>query len=395
MQPELAVFVEVLLTALAAAGVYFLLRRRQRAFGSVEEEATLKSLEFASTSLKALRRGLTAKSAARVLPQVLDQAGATACAIYTERGIVAFTGEAAGHQREGRQSEIHEVGAALRERRMKIVRVHPAANASDGCPLSVAVITPLTADSTAPAALVTYYTQQPSVAALRISSDLGELLSTQLRLRKADEAQSEVTRAELRALRAQISPHFIYNTLTTISSFVRTDPERARELINEFADFTRLAFKGPTNEYTTLAEELVYVHKYLLFERARFGDRLQIRVQVEPEVLGTVIPILTVQPLVENAVKHGIEMRRGRGRVTIDARDQDDECLILVHDDGPGFDATDPRSDEGGGGALRNIDDRLRRTFGPAYGLAIDSGTKKGTSISFRVPKYRSGVRVS
>ena len=124
--------------------------------------------------------------------------------------------------------------------------------------------------------------------------------------------------AEVRALRAQISPHFIYNSLNAIASFINTDPERARELVVEFADFTRYSFRRH-GDFTTLAEELRCIDRYLLLERARFGDRLQVSLRIAPEVLSTVIPFLSLQPLVENAVRHGLEAKDGPGTVTITA----------------------------------------------------------------------------
>ena len=118
--------------------------------------------------------------------------------------------------------------------------------------------------------------------------------------------------AEVRALRAQISPHFIYNSLNAIASFINTDPARARELVVEFADFTRYSFRRH-GDFTTLAEELRCIDRYLLLERARFGDRVQVSLRIAPEVLSTVIPFLSLQPLVENAVRHGLEAKEGAG----------------------------------------------------------------------------------
>ena len=120
-------------------------------------------------------------------------------------------------------------------------------------------------------------------------------------------AQEErLAQAELRALRAQISPHFIYNALAAVANSIHTRPEEARELLTEFAEFTRYAFRG-NRSYVTLADELHYVEKYLRLEKARFGDRLDVRVSVAPEVLTAVVPVLSMQPLVENAVRHGVE----------------------------------------------------------------------------------------
>ena len=139
-------------------------------------------------------------------------------------------------------------------------------------------------------------------------------------------------------MRAQISPHFIYNALNTIASFVRTDPDRARELILDFADFTRYSFRA-AGQYTTLADELGNIDRYLRLERARFGDALTVKLDVAPEVLNVVVPFLMLQPLVENAVRHGLA-GRSSGSIEIVARDEGSDCAITVEDDGVGMDPT-------------------------------------------------------
>ena len=163
--------------------------------------------------------------------------------------------------------------------------------------------------------------------------------ATQLALAELDSSRARLARAEVRALRAQISPHFIYNALTAIASFVRTDPERARELILEFAEFTRYSFRAH-GEFTTLAEELRSIDRYLTIERARFGDRLQVRLQIAPEVLPVALPFLCLQPLVENAVRHGLSRKPGVGTVSIVARDAGrrvpHHCRGRRRRDGPG-----------------------------------------------------------
>ena len=171
--------------------------------------------------------------------------------------------------------------------------------------------------------------------------------------------------AEVRALRAQISPHFVYNALTAIASFVRTDPERARELLLEFADFTRYSFRAH-GEFTTLAEELRSIDRYLMLEQARFGDRLQVQLQIAPEVLPVAVPFLCLQPLVENAVRHGLSGKPGVGHGHRSrAEDAGARGLITVEDDGVGMDpsgcarvlAGEPDGDSVG---LGNVDERLR-----------------------------------
>jgi len=394
--PWLAVvLLEISLTALATASVYLLLRRRQLVFNTVEERATLKTLAFATSAVSTLRQGLSSKTALKVLRSLVPESGGPAASLYDTRHLLAFQarpGSRADHHARHLPEESEEVQRALTSGRTQLVRLH-ARDPFSPCPLRVAVVAPLTVDDQTVAALVTYHPAEPTPAQLSVATDLADLLATQLRLQRADQQQSALVRSELRALRAQISPHFIYNTLTTITSFVRTDPERARDLLTEFADFSRRAFRGPGNEFTTLADELVYVNQYLKFEQARFGDRLTVRYNIDPEVLSTVVPALLVQPLVENAVKHGIEPRLGKGLITIEADDQDDECLIEVHDDGEGLEmALDLAEHQG---ALGNIDRRLNHVFGPSHGLEIISEAGRGTTVRVRIPKYRPGVKAS
>jgi two-component system LytT family sensor kinase len=202
--------------------------------------------------------------------------------------------------------------------------------------------------------------------------------------------------AELRALRAQISPHFIYNSLTAIASFTRSDPDRARELLLEFADFTRYALRRG-GEFATLADELRNTERYLVLEQARFGERLRISLRVAPDVLPIAVPFLVVQPLVENAVRHGLEGHSGSVQVSIAAVDQGTDALISVEDDGAGADpdvirGALERGGAGGSVGLGNVDARLRQVYGDAFGLIVETAIGAGTRVSFRVPKFAPGV---
>ncbi len=391
----LATVLEFGLTVAATLAVTRRLGRRAHAFDTDEERATMRTLAFATQAVSTLRQGLTAKTAAKVLRSLVTQSAGLAAALYDSRQLLGFQASA------GSRAEAHakhliqdgdEIRASLLTGRTQLVKLHSGEPAGD-CPLRVAVVAPIVLEDRPVACLVTFHAGEPSPALLRITSDLAELLATQLRLQRADQQQAALVRSELRALRAQISPHFIYNTLATIASFVRTDPERARDLLTEFADFSRRAFSGPASEFTTLADELVYVNQYLTLEQARFGARLTVRYHIEPEVLSTVVPTRLVQPLVENAVKHGIERRPGNGTIVIEADDQDDECLITVRDDGDGFRAPLDLGEHPG--ALANINRRLNQIFGPAHGLEIESTPGAGTSVSVRIPKYRPGVKAS
>jgi two-component system, LytTR family, sensor kinase len=265
----------------------------------------------------------------------------------------------------------------------------------------------LTENSGVAGALGVVTTGQPEPGRLGAVAEVARYACGQLELAELDASRARLDRAEVRALRAQISPHFIYNALNTVASFVRTDPDRARELILEFADFTRYSFRA-AGEFTVLADELRNIERYLALERARFGDALEVRLQIAPEVLGVVLPFLALQPLVENAVRHGLAGAARGGTVSIVAVDAGIDCIISVEDDGIGMDPDVLRSgaldaiETGTGPAgsgeaahvgLANVDDRLRAAFGNDYGLTVETAPGAGTKVSLRVPKFRAGIQ--
>lgn len=188
--------------------------------------------------------------------------------------------------------------------------------------------------------------------------------------------------AELRALKAQINPHFLFNTLNTIASLIHTHPEQAEETVERLAEMFRYLLNDSERRLVPLEEELAFVGGYLEIERARFGERLRVTRQVDPDVLRVPVPSLILQPLVENAVQHG---RGADGSVdlTIRAGASGDEVLIAIADLGRGM---DPGHGVGWGVGLRNVDDRLCKTYGPAYALCIEANNPHGTVVSLRIP---------
>ncbi|GAA1172112.1 two-component system LytT family sensor kinase [Nesterenkonia xinjiangensis] len=216
--------------------------------------------------------------------------------------------------------------------------------------------------------------------------------------RLAETRRRQLVEAELRTLRAQISPHFIYNSLNAIAAFIPTEPVRARELVIDFADFTRYSLRAE-GDFSTLAEELDAVERYVVLEKARFGERVQVDLQIAPEVLGVRIPFLAVQPLVENAVRHGLEAESGQVRVLLRAVDEATHAAISVEDDGVGAEPehmAEVLAGEAGGShiGLRNVDLRLRQAYGGGQGLVIDTAVGAGMMVSMRIPKFQPEAHV-
>lgn len=371
------------------------LRRTQ--LGSEADRATFRVLHNASLASPALRGGLTRTAAERSVRHLHALLGAPALAITNLGDLLAWQGAKADH---GSRAAL--LAARSLEKGSTAVIGPDLVCKPDcldaGCEVRQAIVSPLVVDDVMVGTLQVF-APAPTAGLVRAAEELAVWVSGQLELAELDDSRTRLMEAEVRALRAQISPHFIYNSLGAIASFVRTDPDRARDLLLDFADFTRYSFRRH-GEFTTLSEELRSIERYLLLEQARFGDRLRVTLRIAPEVLPVAIPFLCLQPLVENAVQHGLEGRDGGGTITIVARDLDRECEITIEDDGLGNDpdnvrralAGTPGEDSIG---LGNVDERLRNTFGDEYGLVVETAPGAGTKVIVRVPKYAPGVHVA
>jgi len=369
--------------------------RSSRGFSSTEQRLTFDALHAASQAAPPLRLGLTETSAGKSIRYLRQLLGTPALAITGTDRVLAWEGIGAHH----RDTVMTLAAGALESGRPGVAKATEMACGQADCPLRGAVIAPVTLEDRIAGTLVALTAQEPGAGLVRATLETARWVGTQLELAELDLSRARLARAEIRALRAQISPHFIYNTLGAIGSFVRTDPDRARELLLEFAEFTRYSFRQ-YGDFTTLAEELGNIERYLLIERARFGERLQVRLRIAPEVLPVAVPLLTLQPLVENAVRHGLAGKAGVGTISIRAEDAGAECVITVEDDGVGMDPSRLREltpEDGADGrehvGLGNVDDRLRSVFGDDYGLVVETALGAGTKVSLRIPKFAAGVR--
>ncbi|KAA0021119.1 sensor histidine kinase [Antrihabitans cavernicola] len=375
--------------------------RTRRVLTTPAERAVHATLHTASLAARPLRRGVDEESAVAAAPHLRVLTGAAALGIADrDGGLLAW---------DGPYRDLADQFVAAARRAVDGGRRVLISNPTGNDPAVRAVVAqPLLIDGSGVVGVLGVVTTvAPGPGTLAAVTEVARYACSQIELAELDASRARLDRAEVRALRAQISPHFIYNALGTIASFVRTDPDRARELILEFADFTRYSFRS-AGEFTVLSEELRNIDRYLTLERARFGNALQVRLQVAPEVLNVVLPFLALQPLVENAVRHGLSGNSDGGTVSIVAADEGTDCVISVEDDGVGMDpellrsgaldavVTDtakPGTSESAHVGLANVDDRLRAAFGNDYGLVVETAPGAGTKVSMRVPKFRAGVR--
>lgn len=222
---------------------------------------------------------------------------------------------------------------------------------------------------------------------VQFAEELSGLLSNQIELYKLNKLAQEASTAKYRVLRAQIEPHFLFNALNTISSFCRTNPLKARELIIDLSNYFRKTLKRQ-EDFVTLREEVQFVQSYFSIEEARFGNRLKLIIDIPKSIMNIKMPSFVLQPIIENAVKHGILPKAEGGSVYLKAYLENDEMKFYVRDTGVGM--NEDRLKEvlinWPGIGLKNVNERLKLLYGEEYGLSIKTSFNKGTKISFIIP---------
>ena len=369
-------------------------------------EATERTLRVAVNTLEHLRGGLTVENAQAICALLLPETEATGIAITDAVRVLACEGAvdpAFGPGRANARSTME----VLESRRMETF----VSMDNDGKVIrrlgfgpvrgdhAYGIVVPLIVQDRAVGALKFYYARDLDIdrTQLAIAEGLGSLLSTQLSAYELD-LQAELTaRAEVKALQAQINPHFLFNTLNTIASLCRTDPMKARDVLRTFSVFYRRTLEGSEKTLIPLEQELEQTRRYLVIEKARFGeDRIVESEHVEAGCERLPVPSFLVQPIVENAVRHAM---RDSGPLNIDihvAMDGDD-ILVAVADDGLGM--TQEVADrlleqpatmggtgqKGTGMALRNVAERIERFFDVGSGMEIVSKPGEGTCVTLKL----------
>jgi len=207
------------------------------------------------------------------------------------------------------------------------------------------------------------------------------------RERRAIQLEAQLVQAQLQALKMQLHPHFLFNTLNSISALLHSDPELADRMIARLGDFLRLTLDNSGAQEITLRTELEFLQCYLEIERVRFQDRLTVSYDVAPETLDAMVPNLVWQPIVENAIRHAIAPRAGSGRIEIRARRSGARLQLQVKDDGPGLARNqNPNGSSGKGVGLANTRQRLRQLYGSDHHFELGNGSERGLVVTLEIP---------
>jgi len=197
--------------------------------------------------------------------------------------------------------------------------------------------------------------------------------------------KTQLAQAQLRALKMQIHPHFLFNTLHSISSLVLEDPPKANTMIARLGDFLRLTVDNSEQQLVTLKEETEFLRCYLDIEQVRFGDRLTVAFELEPQTLSAQVPHLILQPVVENAIQHAIAPRAAQGRINIEAKRLNSLLRVAISDSGPGIGSNTNSLGKKGVG-LTNVRSRLQQIYGPDFRFELMNASDGGLTVVMEIP---------
>lgn len=357
------------------------------------------ALKIANKTLKYFRKGLNEKTALEVVKIIKNMTGVKAVAITDKEKILAHVGLGEEHHLAGSPIRTNLTKEVIQNGRCIIANSKEEIDCDNSkCELKSAIIIPLMEGDKVVGTLKMYKDQENSITQVEsaLALGLGQLFSTQLELSKIDYQSELLAKSELKALQAQINPHFLFNAINTIVSLIRTQPDNARRLLIHLSNYFRNNLQESNNE-VDLYKELENIKSYLEIEKARFGDKLNIVFDI-PDKIDCILPPLLLQPLVENAVKHGIFEKVDGGTVQIKAIDNGRETELIVEDDGIGMSEellSSLLNDQVSTGiGLNNVNNRLKAMYGKEYGLIIESKIGQGTRVKMRIPKKERRLAV-
>ncbi|PKH07056.1 sensor histidine kinase [Moritella sp. Urea-trap-13] len=346
-----------------------------------------RALRIADRSVGILNQGLNAESAHTIATIIHQETNVAAIAITDTNHVLAFVGVGEQHHRTNVPISSH-IQQSIDENR--IIDLNNTTNVYQcaidrKCSLGTAIILPLrNGDNKVVGTIKLYEPRRKLLSNINISMAKGiaQLLSSHILLGHYQQQQTLLTQAELKLLHAQVNPHFLFNALTTISAVTRREPEKARILIQHLSQFFRKNLKQNI-ESVSLREELSHVNAYLTIEQARLTNRLSVRVDISPALMDIKLPSFTLQPLIENAIKHGISTMLSAGKLEIYSHNTPEGIRIFVTDNAGTFVTSE---EENTGLGLKIVDKRLINHFNERSSLQISVTKNKLTQVSFLLP---------
>lgn len=350
-------------------------------------------LQLASQFLDLTKEGMTPEAAQRICVLLLPSTAAVAVALTDAEHILGYAGYQEAGNPAGSAIRTQATLDAMAEGTMHVLYTAEDLGFPRSATIKAAIIVPLRVGDKVEGSLKFYYRNGKKITETQksIAQGFARLLSTQMAAAEMEAQRKLATSMELKMLQSQINPHFLFNTINTIASLIRTDPPKARTMLREFAVFYRRTLEDSTDRIM-LSREIEQTMRYFSFEVARFGeDRVALYVGAGPELQDMLVPPFIIQPIVENAVKHAMPLE-GKLTVSILAQVDGDDVVVEVRDDGVGMseqacqNIMHPESQTGLGIAVKNVHDRMKGFFGPDACMEVESELGKGTRVLLRFP---------
>jgi len=369
-----------------------IIQDRKTIFEKYSATFSRRALTIAERTVGVLGSGFNAINAEKIVRIVYEETKVGAVSITDRDKILAFVGIGDDHHKPNTPISSQCTLDSIDKNAIIYLdgtETPYQCSLSPDCKLGSALIIPLRAGDEVVGTIKLYEPKNKLFSTINMSmaEGIAELLSSQILYGDYQQQQTLLTQAELKLLHAQVNPHFLFNALNTISAVIRRDPDKARQLIQHLSQFFRSNLKQNI-EAVRLKEELAHVNAYLTIEKARFTDRLDIDIDIEEGLLERTIPSFTLQPLVENAIKHGISNLLDGGRVRIFSQQAENGSLITVEDNAGSYHA--PASDHTGLG-LEIVDKRLTNLLGKDASLRIECQPERYTRMSFVIPNSPRG----
>jgi two-component system LytT family sensor kinase len=344
-------------------------------------------LKIAERTEGILRQGFDQENSMKVARVIYQELGIGAVAITDREKLLAFIGIGDDHHLPGRLiASVHSLRAIDNN---EVVyadgnELSYCCSISSNCKLGSTLVIPLRGENQQVIGTIKLYEPKTKLFST-INRTLGEgiasLLSAQIMAGQYERHKQLLAQSEIKLLHAQVNPHFLFNALNTLVAVIRRDGERACELVQYLSTFFRKNLKRSDDE-VSLADEIEHVNAYLQIEKARFADRLEINVSLPQELLAVRLPAFSLQPIVENAIKHGTSNLLGVGRIDITAHLDGEHLLLQVTDNAGLF----RKQTDGNGLGMSLVDRRIRVRYGEGYGVQVNCDPDHFTCITLNVP---------
>jgi two-component system, LytTR family, sensor kinase len=377
----------ILANSCGAALFISMIRDQQRMYEKFSRVFSAKALNIANRTVGIMSQGFTPEASRKIARIIQEETGVGAVAITDTDKILAFIGIGEDHHLPGTPIASATTMKAITHNKVLFADGNSQpyrCSLSPACQLGSVLVIPLQGDKGVIGTIKLYEPKKRLF--LKINHTLGEgianLLSQQLLAGRLEQHQRLLVQSELKLIQAQINPHFLFNTLNTISAITRRDPDKARDLLLHLSLFFRKNLKRQSG-LATLQEEQEHCQSYLEIELARFGDRLTVVNEIPLHLATLRLPSFTLQPLIENAIKHGISTLLEQGRIRLYTEEHTTSVTIHVEDNA-GVWQERPAGD---GLGMTIVDRRLKSAFGERYGVTIACEPEQWTRVSFTIPK--------